>query len=290
MASLRKRGERWQAQVRRYGCPTVSRSFRLRADAERWAAQTEAQADGRGLVSDLRPLRTLTLANLIERYRDSVSVMHRGHLNELIILNAFLRHSVASTKLHDLRTHHLAAYRDERLKKVRPATINRELGLIQHALEIARREWSIPLPTNPAKDVSKPSPDRPRERRLEPEEEQALMAAIKDARNPVLGPLVCFAIETGMRRGEMLNAKWSDVNLNHGTIKIPLTKNGEQRIIPLTPEAKNILRELSTLCNKIDCPPGTHCNQTNEDKVFQITIEAFKKGWKRTVNRAGIMT
>ena len=110
MASLRKRGERWQAQVRRYGCPTVSRSFRLRADAERWAAQTEAQVDGRGLVSDLLPLRTLTLANLIERYRDSVSVMHRGHLNELIILNAFLRHSVASTKLHDLRTHHLAAY------------------------------------------------------------------------------------------------------------------------------------------------------------------------------------
>ena len=50
MASLRKRGERWQAQVRRYGCPTVSRSFRLKADAERWAAQVEAQADGRVCV------------------------------------------------------------------------------------------------------------------------------------------------------------------------------------------------------------------------------------------------
>jgi len=65
MASLRRRGERWQTQIRLSGCPTVSRSFRLKADAERWAAQVEAQADGRGLVSDLRPLRTLTLANQV---------------------------------------------------------------------------------------------------------------------------------------------------------------------------------------------------------------------------------
>jgi len=288
MPSIRKRGERWQAQIRRSGCPTVSRSFRLKADAERWAAQVEAQADGRGLVSDFRPLRTLTLANLIERYRDSVSATHRGHLNEVIILNAFLRHPVASTKLHDLRSHHLAAYRDERLKKVRPATINRELGLIQHALEIARREWSIPLPTNPAKDVSKPSPDRSRERRLEPGESEALMASIKEARNPVLGLLVRFAIQTGMRRGEMLNAKWSDVNFDDGTMKIPVTKNGEPRIIPLTPEAADILRELSTFRNKIDDELVTFGNKFNGERIFQTTIEALKKCWKRAVDRAGI--
>lgn len=289
MPSIRKRGERWQAQIRRSGCPAVSRSFRLKADAERWAAQVEAQADGRGLVSDLRPLRTLTLANLIERYRDSVSVTHRGHLNEVIILNAFLRHPVASTKLNDLRSQHLAAYRDERLKKVRPATINRELGLIQHALEIARREWSIPLPTNPAKDVSKPSPDRHRERRLEPGEEEALMEAINNTRNPVLGPLVSFAIETGMRRGEMLNAKWADVNFDDGTMKIPLTKNGEPRIIPLTLEALNILRELSTECNQIEpALLGTKRNKLNSANIFPITQDAFKKCWKRAVYRAGI--
>ena len=41
MASIRRRGERWQAQIRRSGCPTVSRSFRLKADAERWAAQVD---------------------------------------------------------------------------------------------------------------------------------------------------------------------------------------------------------------------------------------------------------
>jgi integrase len=207
----------------------------------------------------------------------------------VIILNAFLRHPVANTKLHDLRSHHLAAYRDERLKKVRPATINRELGLIQHALEIARREWSIPLPTNPAKDVSKPSPDKPRERRLEPGEEQALMAAIKEARNPVLGPLVCFAIETGMRRGEMLNAKWSDVNLNYGTMKIPLTKNGEPRIIPLTPEALNVLKELSTGRTKVEpALIGTKRNKLKSENIFLITQESLKKCWKMAVNRAGI--
>ena len=50
----------------------------------------------------------------------------------------------------------------------------------------------------------------------------------------------------------MLNAKWQDVNFAESTMKIPVTKNGEPRTIPLTPEAKNILRELSTFCNEMD--------------------------------------
>jgi hypothetical protein len=49
---------------------------------------------------------------------------------------------------------------------VKPATIKRELGLIQHAFKVARKEWNVPLSANPVKAISKPKVDKSRDRRL----------------------------------------------------------------------------------------------------------------------------
>ncbi len=67
MASIRKRGDKWQVQVRRLGCPPVTRSFLLKADAETWARQTEVEADRRSLPADARVLDRTTLRELVER-------------------------------------------------------------------------------------------------------------------------------------------------------------------------------------------------------------------------------
>jgi hypothetical protein len=52
------------------------------------------------------------------------------------------------------------------LKQVKPATICRELGIFQHAFEIAKAEWGIPMSDNPLKSVIKPKINNRRERRL----------------------------------------------------------------------------------------------------------------------------
>jgi hypothetical protein len=79
MATIRKRGAKWQVQVRRTGYPSVSRSFQIRKDAEAWARQTEMQADRSELPSNMKVLHSLTLGHLVERYRDTVSTKKRGH-------------------------------------------------------------------------------------------------------------------------------------------------------------------------------------------------------------------
>ena len=168
MATIRKRGSRWQAQVRKGGRQLASRTFKLKADAERWAAQVEVDSERSGFSIDRRVLERATLADLIRRYRDAVVPSHKSSLNETAVLNAFLRHSIAGLKLSELAPAHFAAYRDERLKKAKPGTIIRELGLIQHALEVARKEWGIPIAANPVKGITKPKADRPRDRRDRP--------------------------------------------------------------------------------------------------------------------------
>jgi hypothetical protein len=62
----------------------------VRKDAEAWARQMEVQVDRRDLPSDPKALQRVTLGQLVERYRDTVSVKKRGHEVERIVLNAFL--------------------------------------------------------------------------------------------------------------------------------------------------------------------------------------------------------
>jgi hypothetical protein len=78
MATIRKRGKKWQVQIRRVGARHISLSFTVRKDAEAWARQMEVQVDRRDLPSDPKALQWVTLRQLVERYRDTVSVTRFG--------------------------------------------------------------------------------------------------------------------------------------------------------------------------------------------------------------------
>lgn len=174
MATIRKRGARWQVQVRRKGNTAASRSFLRKADAELWARQMEAEADRNGLPVDPKQLQRLTVADLIRRYRDTVTVRKRGKEYETIRLNVLLRHSLAQASLATLTSSLFTSYREERLRICKPETVRRELSLLQHVFEVARKEWSVPLQTNPVADVRKPPAHKPRDRRLDDDEASVL--------------------------------------------------------------------------------------------------------------------
>jgi integrase len=275
MATFRKRNNKWQAQVRYKGYPNLTRTFSYKADAVEWATETERQIQRRGLPTNPKMLEGSTVSDLVRRYRDEIVPLKRGRVVETIILNAFLRAPVAKLCLSDLNPAAFAAYRDERLKAVRPATINRELGLVQHVFEIAQREWNIGFPSNPLKAVRKPKPDQGRQRRLQNGDWQRLMDACQRCRNPLIRPLMAFAVETGMRRGELLNARWADVNWIDHTLKISISKNGHPRTIPLTSNALTVLASLGNI-------------HRGDDRLLPLTIESVKLAWKRLVKRARI--
>src|SRR5262245_41331611 len=140
MATLRKRGSKWQAQVRRLGSPFLSRSFHTLKDAQAWARQMEAQADRADLPSNSKSLEKLSLGDLVCRYRATVSPRKKTAVAERIVLNAFLRHPICSRRLSELRTEHFAAYRDERLRDIKPASLKRSLVPVRHLFEVAKRE------------------------------------------------------------------------------------------------------------------------------------------------------
>jgi integrase len=134
-------------------------------------------------------------------------------------------------------------------------------------------EWGFNLPGNPAANLRKPKQPKGRTRRLEGDEGQRLMMACQASDNPYLAPLVTLAIETAMRRGELLGLDWDDLHLDQNYVHLALTKNGTSRDVPLSPKARQTIEALP---------------RSISGRVIPVHPEALKGLWHRATRRADI--
>lgn len=271
MASIRHRGNKWQARVRRKGFPPEVRSFNTRQDAERWARSIEAEMD-RGSYVNRNEAESNTLGDVLERYIAEICPSMRGGADDSIRLRAMCRTNLARLSMAALTPQAVAAYRDERLKRVKSGTIIRDLAYLSSVINHARREWGINIP-NPVASVRKPPSPQGRDRLLSADEESRLLAALTPTgrRNPWLRPMAILSLETAMRRGELLQLRWPHINLDSQTAFLPMTKNGMARTVPLSRKAVDLLRELPR------CIDG---------RVFPIEAAAHHAAFKKACKRA----
>lgn len=275
MATITKRANGWSVQIRRKGYSQQTRTLPTKAEAQAWARDQEGRIDRALAPINLRLLKGTTLRDLINRYLEDVTPTKRSAYTEKTRLKKLLREqSLCDLVLADLTPKAFADYRAIRLAIVQPGTVHRELGLIRHVLEVARREWDMDLPVNPMDRVKRPKLTNARDRRLAPGEYQQLKRALLRTRNPLVAPVVEFAIHTAMRRGEILALRWEQVNWQQRTAFIADSKTGVPRTIPLLDGAMAVLNTL-----RPERPRGP---------VFAITVEALKQAWERARNRAGL--
>ena len=272
MASISKRTTGWFAQIRRKGFEPEYRTFRTKADAQRWARDREAAID-RGEESCSRSLlRGTTLGDLIDRYIAEVTPTKRSAESERLRLGKMRGHNVASLSLADLSVAAITGYRDGRAALVKPGTIARELGLLHTIIEVARRDWGFGIPQNVVSQVRRFPVRNARNRRLERDEFVRLRLAVSSNRNKLVAPAIYLAIETALRRGELLDLRWHYIDLGSRTAHVPHTKTGHARTIPLTDKAVAILQALSR----------------SEERVFPMSAMALRLSWNRVRERAGM--
>jgi integrase len=281
MATFRKRSGRWQVRVSNTGQPTVSKTFDTKADAERWARSLQRDIDlGNYKVE---AVVEMTVAELIRVYSKQVVPTFRSAHTERYRL-ATIDNKLGPTALASLSPIHVARFRDTRLKEVSPSTVVRELQTLSAMLNYARREMALHI-LNPVDSVRKPTPNKARSRRLHADEEVKLLQVLAagghhddgrwrpGTRNPWIKPLVELALETAMRRGELLKLTWSNIDLIQRTALLPLTKNGESRTVPLSTKAVRVLEQL---------------DPSREGLVFPVSAPALKHAWVRACITAGI--
>jgi len=268
-----KRGDKWQVQIRLVGHKPLSRTFRSKAAARIWATTTEAELLA-GRRGEIIP-RSVRAA--LKRYAADVSPKHRGVRWEQIRLAKFERDlAFVDRQLEAVRAADIAAWRDKRLAEVATGSVRREMVLLRQVFETCRREWGW-LTANPMSGVKWADKGKARFRRVSDGEIAALVAsshlrprgkAATATQRIMLAFL--FAVETGMRCGEICGLRKVDV---HSTwVHLGRTKNGDERDVPLSRAALALLKRLP-----------------ESDGVFDLTPRAVDALWRALRDRAGIV-
>lgn len=255
MASIRQRSGRWQARIIRKGFQPETKTFDGKDEALKWSRAMEAEMD-RGVFVSIREAERTTLADLLDRYAKEVSPSKRSHDSEKALLKKLATFSIGKLSLANLTPKAIGNFRDERLAKVQASTTIRQLAVLRAVINHARREWGFAI-DNPVEKIRMPSTPRHRERVLSADEEVRLLEVLtagelrtangkfsKATRDVWVKPMAIVAVESAMRRGELLSLKWKNVDLSRRIAYLPITKNGNPRTVPLSMRAVEVLSGL----------------------------------------------
>ncbi len=264
MANIQQRGDKWRAQVRKAGHPSITKTFATKTEAKRWSMEMEvAIQTGALLARKKKSQKKTTLGQLIDRYIEEVHPLN-NFCDSKISTYRLTQRDIGHYKLHEITIENVLAYgRQRRLgtddrKGVARSTLNTQLQYMAELVEFARISWSMPFETNPVRDaryalakMKLVGPSRKRARRLASGEYEKLMEA---AKGHWISHFIVIAVHNAMRLGEIHRQTWEDVDFENHTLTIrdrkdPNEKEGNDETIPMFHETWTLLHGL-WLCSK----------------------------------------
>lgn len=256
MASITKIGEKWRALVRRKGHPSYCKTFRVRAQAEAWARQLEADIDRGKAPAPAAVLgRTLLVADVVRTYRElrDQSRPISDSSNEHYMLRR-LAEGLGERDATTLTPHDLVGYCRARADEgAGPYTCNMEISKLGTVMRYAGVSLKVTLPDVTAaarpllKHLGLIGGGGKRERRPTEDELQAVTSWLAEHRGPMFADIVRFLVATALRRGELARLTWADVDRERRLLlvrdrKDPRRKAGNHQWIPLLPDAWAVLK------------------------------------------------
>lgn len=293
MASIRKRevnGEkRWDATVTRRGAPRQSQTFQTKGAAERWSRETERSIE-MGTWRSTDSAESTKVSDLLNRYSRDVLASKKSAKSLMWCASYLANSSLGPLPLIALIPERVAQYRDQRLRStvchrspntpiptrlLSTQTVRHEIALLRRAIDHAMKEWSFHLPAgNPVSTVRLPPPAKARDRRLDGDEYKRLIEAVYASESIDLARVFEIAIETAMRRGEISNLDWSDIDLNRRVAQVRDSKNGDPRAVPLSNRAIEIFQSMP--------------RPIMGGRVFQLSKFGVSQAFRRVCLRVGL--
>jgi integrase len=244
--SVKKRGGRWYydfmiKRIRYRGAIPEARTKQQALDAE--AAVRKSVFDG----TYGRPSGTASFIEYAEKVFLPWSKENKLSINDQYHIETFKAY-FSDKSFRDITPMLIEKFKRDRRQGLtrnstqrKPASVNRELALLSRIFNMAIRDGLAAV--NPCEKVQKLREDNKRTRYLSLDEEDRLMAALTGPREH-LQPIVAIAINTGMRRGEILSLQWPQVDFLRGIIHVIRTKSGKPRSVPMNDLVREELQSL----------------------------------------------
>ncbi|MCH9625807.1 MAG: Tyrosine recombinase XerC [Chlamydiales bacterium] len=276
---------RYLARVRRQGGQYTAKTFGTKTDAQIWISATET-AMNQGTYSHVAESKKHKVAQLIDRYIQSELPKKPKSLEKQTQQLLWWKKRIGHYLLANITPALLVECQEELLgettvrgSKRSPSTVNRYMAAFSHALSVAYKHWQW-IHRNPFLKVPKLKEPKGRDRILSDNETAALLQACKESASPYLYLIVRIALATGARKSEIMNLKWSDIDLKTGRAILHETKNGSTRSLYLPRDIIRMLEEIykNQKIQSFLLFPGTNSTQPTD----------IRTAWELALKRAGI--
>ena len=262
----------WQAHIRRRGYSAQVKTFDTKAEAEAWAVTIESEI-ARGVFVSRTEAESTTMREALDRYQREIVPGKKNADREGRRVRGLQARTLARRSMASIQGKDIAAFMQQRQAEgAGPNTVRLDLALLSHLFNVARTEWGMASLANPVEMVRKPRLPAGRDRRLVDDELPRLLAAAH-AYGGEIGPLITWAIETAMRRGEIAAMRWDHLDRKARVLLIPETKTGTPRRVPLSTAALGVLDGLP---RRLD------------GKVWGMRPDSISQAFERVCKAAGI--
>jgi len=217
---------------------------------------------------------------MAERYMPFVKGYKKSWDCDDSLLRNHLLPALGKKHLDEITKHDVISFHHGmRAKGYAVGTCNRGLILLRYAMNLALK-WEIPgITKNPTKDAALFENHNKKERFLSNQEAQRLYEAVKKSDNPMLQYIVPMLILTGARKREVLDAKWEDFDLIRRQWRIPTTKSGRPRHVPLS---EGVLQLLDSI------PQGKGCDPVFANPKTKKAYNSIFYSWNRARKSVGL--
>lgn len=279
MGSISKRGASWRAEIMRRGV-RESKSFTHRQLAVDWLAEREA-----GVIAVVGDSSRRSLVAAIDRYESHLAAQGKDDHAVVLRLAWLRRQDWAQRPVRDLTSETLSEWRNGRLQAtsargapIKPGTVLREMTLMRAVLEYARKDLGW-IDKNPLRDVSRPAKPPARRRPISDAERDGIVkalgytGAIETIAHEVAVAFL-LALETAMRAGEIVGLEWVRVDTQKRVARLDKTKNGDQREVPLSNRAVELIeamraRKLLNIRRPVSKTHVFHIDSASLDTTFR---------------------
>ena len=316
----------WRAVVPREGQKPLKKQFADRNEATIWEAERKKEERLRDVpefqrTQELKNLRQHTVRDLVF---DHIKRHPDMNTNEVLSLNQFARENICSKSVLDFSKQDVHRWIEKKKnetwkppgakgqgKPISPRTVRRQLNILQRVFQAAieYRDGFSSLSNHFRGIRVQGSTGGRRERSLEGDELERILKACERCLIPnnYYVPLAIYlAIDTGMRRQEIFNLVWADIDNDNRRIKIRKSKtdkatgNSDGTTIVLPAKAKALLitlvaaliasagPELLAEAGFKDQYDEWEFPQANDVRIFPMTEKAFTQSWADALKRAGI--
>ncbi len=290
MASVQKRGRKYQAKVRIEGHKLFA-TFDTEREAIEWGKREEAKI--LLSLSSAPALQADTFGSWVEKYIDEVADRFVTAKDKKSRLGRILGMPVARQRVEKLTPGHFETLKGKLYQAgLAPQTVRHYLQDCSAVWERARKEWKVTKLTNPLHEVDMPPVAAGRKRRVPEDLWGKILPELKKHVNPFYAPFAEFLLETAMRVHEPLKVRVGDIDTRNNVLTV-VGKNGVQRTVPLSPRALELTGEARELRKRLpvsfSAPNGGYYDLSgyDADVVWPLSYRGFARAWADARHVAG---